>query len=397
MLSRLAGRRVSREPIVPRVSVVVPCYNEEGNIEARIKNLEASDYPADKLEIIVVSDGSTDSTPEVATGAASLRTRVLTYPKRSGKAAALNCAIREASGDVIVFADARQSFAPRAIRELVANLSDETVGAVSGELILAEKGRSQLSDAQAFYWGYEKWIRKSESRFDSSIGATGAIYAIRRELWRPLPDSTILDDVYTPMQIALKGYRVVFEEKARAYDHAVSTSRQEFLRKARTLTGNYQLCQLMPRLLVPTHRLAIQFYSHKLMRLIAPILLVACFASNAAISIMQGANAWSILYDAGLLAQSAFYLLVAAGWMVSGHNRGVRLAKAAYAFSLMNAAALVGLFYFITGSETYGPVRNRGESRRRSKGVARSNVAVGDASLLKVLLVIVFGLVKRSC
>lgn len=345
---RLASRAVSKKPIAPRVSVVVPCYNEQANVIARIRNLEASDYPADKLEIIVVSDGSTDGTARTLNKVSGQIT-VLSYPKRRGKASALNSAIQAATGDVIVFADARQRFEPQAIRELVSNLADETVGAVTGELILGNKDRSQIGDAQALYWRYEKWIRKSESRFDSSIGATGAIYAIRKGLWRPLPESTILDDVYTPMRISLDGYRIVFEEKARAYDRAAQNSRQEFLRKVRTLTGNYQLCQLMPRLLAPNHRLFIQFCSHKMMRLMAPILLVGCFTSNAAMCLGRGAT--PTLYTIALLIQTAFYVLVAAGWILSGHNRLVRLARAAYAFSLMNAAALLGLIYFITGKQ----------------------------------------------
>jgi len=347
VLGSVARQRVSRRAITPRVSVVVPCHNEEANVEARIKNIEASDYPAGQLEIILVSDGSTDRTVEAATSAGSPRTRVLATTERKGKAAALNTAIREATGEVIVFADARQRFAPRAIRQLVANFADSTVGAVTGELILTCETGSRLGDAQAIYWKYEKWIRNNESNFDSSIGVTGAIYAIRKRLWQPLPDSTILDDVYTPMQIACGGYRVVFERDALAYDHADSTSRREFSRKARTLTGNYQLCQLMPRLLAPTYRLIIQFYSHKLMRLIAPILLVLCFSSNAGISISQSAGSRSFLYDGLLLAQAGFYVLVAAGWVLSGQVRGFRMARAAYAFSLMNAAAVVGLLYFI--------------------------------------------------
>jgi len=362
IFSKLAERRVSRRRATPMVSIVVPCYNEEANIVERIENLRASDYPADKLEIVVVSDGSTDGTVQAINlasgqpcqagggpGGRKCQTTVLSYPKRKGKAAALNYAISVATGDVIVFADARQRFEPRAIRELVSTLSDETVGAVTGELILSQKERSQIGDAQALYWKYEKWIRKNESRFDSSVGATGAIYAIRRDLWEPLPDSTILDDVYTPMRISLKGYRVVFEERARAYDRVASSGRKEFLRKARTLTGNYQLCQLMPELLLPTHRLVIQFYSHKLMRLVAPILLVGCFASNLAISLAQGGSGWPLVYQAVLIVQTLFYLMVAAGCLCSGRYRWIRLAKAAYAFTLMNAAALLGLIYFITG------------------------------------------------
>src|SRR5262249_58260796 len=124
------------------------------------------------------------------------------------------------------------------------------VGAASGELLLA--GGAGVGEGVGLYSKYEKWIRKNESRFGSVIGATGAIYAIRKCLWKPLPPMTILDDVYTPMQIALAGHRVVFEDRARAYDQATNSARHEFTRKVRTLTGNYQLCQLMPRLLVPT-------------------------------------------------------------------------------------------------------------------------------------------------
>jgi len=369
LFSRLASRDVSRRPITPRVSVIVPCHNEETNVISRIENLKASDYPPEKLEIIVVSDSSSDGTAEAmrrALAQASLpdgdsgrsdgkrhcEITVLAYRKREGKAAVLNYAIQVATGDVIVFADARQRFEARAIRELVSTLADETVGAVTGELILGDKQRGHIGEAQALYWKYEKWIRKNESRFDSSVGASGAIYAIKRQLWDPLPESTILDDAYTPIRISLDGYRIVFEEKARAYDQTASRGRQEFLRKARTLTGNYQLCQLLPELLVPSHRLVIQFYSHKLMRLIAPVLLVAWFTSNAVICIGQGGSGWPALYSGILIGQTAFYLLVAAGWVLSGNGLWIRPAKAAYAFMLMNAAALLGLIYFVTGKQS---------------------------------------------
>lgn len=342
-LASLRNLKVSKANIIPRVSVVVACHNEASNIRARIKNLLECDYPADRLEIIIVSDGSTDGTPQIARNCDSSRARVLAYDKQQGKATALNRGVEQASGEVIIFADARQWFERDAIKVLASNFADSRVGAVSGELLL--DGQSGVGEGVGLYWKYEKWIRKSESRFNSVIGATGAIYAIRRELWQSLPPETILDDVLTPMRIAVAGRRVVFDAKARAHDRATESANREFSRKVRTLTGNYQLCQLMPRLLLPTNLLLAQFCSHKLMRLVAPIFFLILLASNISIVALGG----SLFYTAALAAQAIFYASVIAGGYLLKRKRKVRLLNFAYVFSVMNAAALVGLFYFITG------------------------------------------------
>lgn len=348
LLGRYRNTEIRKADVTPRVSVVIACHNEQSNIAARIKNLSDCDYPRNLVEIVIVSDGSTDRTAEIARGQASGRDRVLAYDEQKGKAIALNVGVEIATGEVIVFADARQSFEPGAIKELVANFADPRVGAVSGELLLDGCGSSSVGEGVGLYWKYEKWIRKSESRAGSTIGATGAIYAIRRELWRPLPESTILDDVYTPMRIALGGRRVVFEEKARARDKAVESPGREFARKVRTLTGNYQLCQLMPRLLVPNSALVFQFYSHKLMRLAAPIFFLLLLAANVILA-ANPPGSGGLVYQAALAAQSLFYGGVLAGACLLKRNRRVRLLNFAYVFSLMNAAALVGLFYFVVG------------------------------------------------
>jgi biofilm PGA synthesis N-glycosyltransferase PgaC len=344
LLARCCRSRVHRAAITPNVSVVIACHNEARKIEARLRNLLACDYPPDRLEIIVVSDGSTDQTAEVARRFAADRVRTVAYERQMGKAAALNVGVERATGEVIVFADARQQFEAGAIRELVANFADPTVGAVSGELLLV--GSAGVGESVGLYWKYEKWIRKNESRFNSVIGATGAIYAIRKCLWQSLPSMTILDDVYTPMRIAMNGHRVVFEERACAYDQATTSAEREFARKVRTLLGNYQLCQLMPRLLAPTNLLLLQFYSHKLLRLAAPILFLLLLVLNVTILTMQGAT-W--FYTVMLGAQMIFYACVAAGAALLKRERKVRLLNFAYVFSVMNAAALVGLIYFIVG------------------------------------------------
>ena len=348
LLARLRKQNILKSSITPRVSVVIACHNEAGNIEARIKNLFECDYPTSLLEIIVVSDGSTDLTAQVALRYVSDRVRVFAYDKQMGKAAALNVGVGAASGEIILFADARQRFEKGAIKELVANFADPIVGAASGELLLDGSAGASVGEGVGLYWKYEKWIRKSESRFSSVIGATGAIYAIRRELWEPLAPMTILDDVYTPMRIALGGRRVIFEEKARAHDMATDSAAREFSRKVRTLTGNYQLCQLMPRLLIPSNGLIFQFYSHKLMRLAAPIFLLLLLVTNALI-VGAPAGIASVFYKASLAAQLLFYASVIAGGYLLKRKRKIRLLNFAYVFSVMNAAALLGLIYFIVG------------------------------------------------
>lgn len=347
--ARFRERGIAKDGITPPVSVVIACHNEQGAIERRIKNLLDCDYPREALDIIVISDGSTDSTAEIAHRHSSRRVRVFSYKDQKGKAAALNLGVEKAKGDIIVFADARQSFEPDAIRELVANFADSRVGAASGELLLDSRDRASIGEGVGLYWKYEKWIRKSESRSGSTVGATGAIYAIRRELWSELPDNTILDDVYTPMRIALGGKRVVFDEKARAHDWAAESASREFSRKVRTLTGNYQLCQLMPRLLLPTSLLLFQFYSHKLMRLAAPLFFLLLFGASVGLATNPSSSVAQFFYQASLAAQLVFYAGVAAGWYLLKHNRKVRVLNLAYVFSLMNAAALVGLVFFVLG------------------------------------------------
>jgi biofilm PGA synthesis N-glycosyltransferase PgaC len=349
LLARLRSRKVAKSYITPSVSVIIACLNEEKNIAARIENLLQSSYPEELFEIIVVSDGSTDDTVEKVSRYAENRVRIFHYNERKGKPTALNLGIENATGEIIVFADARQSFETDVIKELVANFADQNVGAVSGAYLMNDNKGSTVGEGVGFYWKYEELIRKSEARVASVIGATGAIYAIRRNLWAPVPPETILDDVYTPMRIAMQGYRVVFEEKAVAHDVMAKSASREFSRKVRTLMGNYQLCQLMPRLMLPTNGLLLQFFSHKLMRLVAPVFMMILVVANAILIAQTSFTAETFFYQVAFTGQMSFYVSVLFGWLLSKSNRKVRLFNVAYVFSVMNAAALVGLFYFVSG------------------------------------------------
>jgi cellulose synthase/poly-beta-1,6-N-acetylglucosamine synthase-like glycosyltransferase len=234
-----------------------------------------------------------------------------------GKAEALNSGVAMATGEVVLFADARQRFERRAIRELVANFADASVGAVSGELVLLDGQGKEASDAVGAYWRYEKTLRAMESDIHSVPGATGAIYAIRRELFVPLSMGTILDDVMIPMRIVLAGKRVIFDPAAQAYEVADRDMREEYERRIRTLAGNYQLFAMMPELLAPwRNRLFVQVVSHKLGRLVVPYCLLALFVAN--LFLLHG------FYLAVFAGQVLWYALAGIGWFISTRGAAAR-------------------------------------------------------------------------
>jgi len=329
----------------PSISIVIAARNEGPRLVARIENLLSLDYPAARRQIIVVSDGSTDETLDVLFPYQTVA-HVISVPA-GGKANALNVGVARATNEIVVFADARQVFASDALRELVAPFTDPAVGGVSGELLLdaesalfanrresRERRRghagqlrssgmerrmsdrrrpvaSTIADGVGMYWRYEKRLRRLESRVGSTLGSTGAIYAIRRSLWRPLPADTLLDDVLTPMRIVLQGFRVVFTDRARAFDRAPVNAEQEARRKVRTLAGNYQLLALEPRLLLPWRNpVWLQYVSHKLGRLAVAYALLTMFAAAIALA----ARGW--IYMTALVGQVLFYLLAGYGAIV---------------------------------------------------------------------------------
>ncbi len=366
--SRWSPRPVRRSSIiVPSVSAVMVVRNEEAVIARKLENLLTLDYPPEKLDIVVVSDGSSDRTPAIladnannsgapaeapSEGRPSLRTsgvrnrlRILMKPVSQGKAAGLNDAIQLASGEVLLFTDARQQIESGALRLLIENFADPDVGAASGELMLGDPASGETGKGMGLYWRIEKKIRELESASGSVAGATGALYCARRQLLAsssmPLPAGTILDDVLLPMQIVRQGFRVVFDSRARAWDSPDLGEGREFARKVRTLSGNYQLLQIAPWLLRSENPIRFEFVSHKLSRLAVPFALLALLIASALLPLP--------IYRAALGAQLAFYALSLAG--LAGVKIGplARIADPARTFVVLNFAAMVAFINFVTG------------------------------------------------
>ena len=336
---RLQRRPILQRPITPSVSIIIAAHNEETNLPPKLENLRVLDYPQDRLQIVIASDGSTDRTAGILSEQASHIVPVI-LQESNGKAFALNEAVKNATGEILVFMDTRQLVEPDAISKLVSCFADSAVGAVSGELLLEISSTAPAHDALGIYWKIEKTVRKLESASGSVVGVTGAIYAIRRELYTEIPTGTILDDVFVPMHVARMGKRVVFQPLATARDQLFGEKGKEFSRKVRTLTGNYQLLRLAPWLLSPTNPLLFRFVSHKLLRLLVPLLLILMLVASA--------SAGGPFYQAVFWLQILFYVLAAFGTL-SPSTKKFRLVGIASTFVMLNAAAALAFYNFVAG------------------------------------------------
>lgn len=315
-LARWRPTPVSKAETACSVSVVLSVYNEAPRIVSRLMNLLSIEGTEAIREIIVGSDGSTDETNELIGHIPDPRIRLVAFPVRRGKAAVLNELIPRCTGDVVLLTDVRQEFDRSCLKALLANFADPSVGVVSGELVFRPHAvNSTAAEGIGTYWRYEKMIRRWESRFRGVPGATGACYALRRCLFRPITDGTILDDVAIPMQIVCQGFRCVFEPTAIAYDDPARTPQQEAIRKRRTIAGTLQLARIYPEWLLPSRNpIWWEYVSHKLARLTSPAWLVLVFLSNLALIAQP-------LYRVLFVAQLAFYASAVCGWCFQQRGR----------------------------------------------------------------------------
>jgi cellulose synthase/poly-beta-1,6-N-acetylglucosamine synthase-like glycosyltransferase len=322
----------------PKATLVISAYNEEDVIAAKLDNSLALDYPIGHLQILVVSDACDDRTDEIVASYVGRGVELLRMPERGGKTLGLNAAMRQATGDVVVFSDANAMYEREALRKLVRNFADPEIGAVVGESgYRAPEYESERSEGA--YWKYETLIKRLESRLGSVVGGDGAIYAIRRALFVPMP-ADALSDFVNPLQIVRGGYRVVYEPEARCWESAAEDFAKEFRRKVRIVNRAWRALMTMPGLMNPLRHggFAIELLSHKLLRWLVPGFLVVLFLANVVLATD------SAYYRATLASQCLFYLLAALGWLLRRRPWLPRVIAIPYYFCLVNVASAVGIF-----------------------------------------------------
>ena len=332
---------VLEESEVPSVSLLIPAFNEEATLLQKIRNLREMDYPPEKVQIVFVSDGSTDRTNEILKAVTDPNIEAIFLPHRSGKAVALNQAVLRARHEILAFSDASTLFASDTLRKLSRHFSDGRVGAVCGALRFQASAESQQTEG--VYWKYESMIRLMETRLGATLTASGAAYAMRRNAYIPLAPGTVLDDFVTPMNARKAGYRVLYDPEAIATDYAPESIKGEFTRRVRLATGSF--ASLMFLLLVPMGAFGrFAFISHKLLRWILPLILCSLLVSNIALLRYPGYVLFGVL-------QLFFYAWAGFGFLFRERIQNVRFALLAYFLLVMNVAFLVGMFRCLTKRE----------------------------------------------
>lgn len=339
LLARVMPRPVRPQPIEPSVTLLISAFNEAAVIGDKLRNALALDYPRQKLEIIVVSDASSDTTDDIVRSFAAQGVNLLRMPTRGGKTAGLNAAMQQVTGDIVIFSDANIMYQPDTVRRLVGNFADFRVGCVTGDSQYVDDPHSAAHAQENVYWGYERYIRSMESVVGSTVGGDGAIFAIRRHLYQPLSVDAI-NDLVIPLQIVAQRYRAIFEPTAVGLEPSAGDFRKEFRRKRRIVNRSWRGVMSVPGILNP-FRVGIfawQVWSHKVLRwLVLPFVMVG-FAGCAA------AYGDGLIYRLGVWGGLASLLLAVIGsCMSTSLGRTAKLVQTVFYFYLVNLAALLGV------------------------------------------------------
>ncbi len=346
IIGRWRQRRVRQAPMTPRMSLIIPVWNEANTIASRLDNALSLDYPAEALEIIVASDGADDGTEAIVASYADRGVRLLSLPRR-GKIYALKAAAARATGEIFVFSDANSIYAPAALRMLARNFADPEVGGVCGnQIYLKTKSADHCSKGETLYWSYDKWLKRLESLTGSIVSAHGAIYAIRRELYRPPTSAAVTDDFAISTAVVEQGYRLVFESEAVAYEEPAPAANREFARKVRIMNRGLRGVMLRKALLNPWRHgfYAVELFSHKVLRRLVPFFLLSLYVS----SVILSSN--GRFYFTAALGQTFFYALAGAGYLLRRHRLGrLKGFYLPFFYCLANAAALLAVVKLIGG------------------------------------------------
>ena len=302
-LAKRSHNPVHKDDQLRTVSFVIAVYNGEKFLERKLRAIFAQNYPRELIDVLVVSDGSTDRTDEIARSFASQGVRFLRVP-HGGKAAALNAGLPLVKGEIVALNDVRQTLDPDCLRNIIACFGDPKVGAVSPQTIIVQ-GETHEETTTSLYWRYEHWIRLRLTRIDSTFGYSGAFAAIRRSLWVPLPPGTLLDDVYEPLVAFFQGYRILMEPTATMYDFP-TVLQSEFRRKVRLQAGLYQMLKMMPQLLSSRNRMRLHFLSAKYGRIVIPYCMIAVALATIGLPpYWRALAAWGQVLFYGLAALDA--------------------------------------------------------------------------------------------
>ena len=356
IVGKLRNRRVQKRPITPKISLIIAAYNEEDNIGEKLENVLALDYPSEDLEIIVASDGSNDATVSIVASYEDRGVRLLNLPRR-GKIHALNDAVIHAAGEILVFSDANSIFEKQALRKLASNFADPEVGGVSGYLKYTESVDSDASgQGEHLYWSYEAWLKRMESLTGSIISANGAIYAIRRELYRSPAATAVTDDFAISTAVIEQGYRLVFDSEARCYEQPAPAASGEFGRKVRIMNRGLRGVILRKNLLNPFKYdfYSVVLFSQKILRRLVPFLLFILFVSSFLLSPQGSFHFWTFV------TQILFYILACIGYLIRNTRLGqLKCFYIPFYYCLANAAALVAIINLIGGKriEQWQPQR----------------------------------------
>ena len=337
------NRRTETPPLaeLPGVSIIVPAYNEEKVLPSKIENLLGLDFPKERLQVIFVSDGSTDRTNAILQSIEAENFELILLNERKGKANALNQAIGRARSPVLVFCDASTLFEADAVKKLVRHFSDPNVGAVCGAV--RYQATAEAQQTEGVYWKYESALRMMEARLGAILNASGAIYALRRECYLPVPQSTLLEDFVIPMRARKLGFSVLYDPEAVALEFPASTVSGEFTRRVRLAVGSFRAFGDLVR--VPWRGFTpFALLSHKLLRWLVPFFAVGLLVTNFALM-----RIW--FYQVALTAQILFYFWAGLGFFFYRQMRRVRYGLVAYFFFAMHLAFLVGFVRCVVGSE----------------------------------------------
>ena len=335
---------------LPSVTLIVPCFNEEDYIEEKILNSKALDYPEDKLEIIFISDGSDDSTPEIIKAYQNNGIIPMHENRRAGKAAAMNRAVENTKADILVFCDANTDLNQAAIREIVKHYANSKVGAVAGQKRIVEKASDSASGAgEGFYWKYESALKKWDSELYTVVGAAGELMSYRKSLYEELEPDTLLDDFMQSMRVCEKGFTVKYEPDANATETASANVKEELKRKIRISAGGWQSMFRLTKAANPFHNFTLwfQYISHRVLRWsLAPLLLLVLLGLNITLALE------SVFYTIILILQVLFYAMALLGWFLENRSIRLKILYIPYYFFVMNYSVYMGFIRFMKGSQS---------------------------------------------